>query len=527
MLRSAGVLLVFFFCSRLFGQAADPRPAFEIADVHASAKTGHPSMNAGMRAGRFEIGMATMVDLIVAAYGVEPDKVADGPSWLEMDRFDVIAKIRPGTSQPAIRLMLQSLLIDRFKLVVHPDMRPASAFSLSQRNGKPTLKQSDGSGPAGCQRQPPAARGEVGVNCHGLTMDMFAAQVRGAAGDYLPNAVVNNTKLEGAWDFSLHWTPRGGLAAAGTGGITIFAAIENQLGLKLEAKQLPMPAIVVDSVNRKPTANSADVIASLPSSPPPQFEVATIKPTDPQFRGVNIQTPPNGQVNIQGVTLSFLLQTIWFVTPDMIVNPPKWLDADRWDIAAKVSGAPGNPPRTDMDSMIAMVRQLLEDRFSLRTHTEQREVPAWTLVASKPKLYKADPASRSGCKEGPGVDGKDPRIANPALSRLVACRNVTMAQFADLLPNIANALNVLNGSIRSPVLDSTGLDGAYDFTLSFTNGGAPPMAQPARDAASASDPNGTVSLAEAIDRQLGLKLELKKRPAEVLVIDRVEKPLDN
>lgn len=60
--------------------------------------------------------------------------------------------------------------------------------------------------------------------------------------------------------------------------------------------------------------------------------MATIKPTDPQFRGVNVQTPPNGQVNIQGLTLSFMIQTIWFLTPDMIVGAPASLDKYRWDV---------------------------------------------------------------------------------------------------------------------------------------------------------------------------------------------------
>jgi uncharacterized protein (TIGR03435 family) len=215
----------------------------------------------------------------------------------------------------------------------------------------------------------------------------------------------------------------------------------------------------------------------------------------------------------------------------MIVGAPKWLDTDRWDITAKVLAAPGGAPPTDMDSMIAMARQLLEDRFQLKTHIEERVVPAYALTASKPRLQKADPASRSGCNEGPGAEGKDPRVTNPMLSRLVTCRNTTMTRFAELLPNIANALNPLNGYIRSTVLDSTGLDGAYDFTVSFTPmlgsnpGGAPALTGAE---ARASDPNGSVSLSEALSQQLGLKLGLEKRPATVLVIDYIDqKPADN
>ena len=189
----------------------------------------------------------------------------------------------------------------------------------------------------------------------------------------------------------------------------------------------------------------------------------------------------------------------------------------------KVATTPGMAPQTDMDSMIAMVRALLEDRFRLKTHIEERVAPAYTLTAAKPRLQKADPAGRTGCVEGPGIDGKDPRVTNPALSRLVSCRNMTMARFAELLPNIANALNPLNGYIRSSVLDSTGLSGAWDFSLSFS------PTQPSPEAgAGTSDPNGSVSLSEAVGRQLGLRLQVEKRRAPVLVIDHVERmPTDN
>lgn len=516
------VIFAILLSGAAFGQAAATSPRFEVADVRPSARTLHPTRSGGFRAGRFELKMATMADLIATAYGVDADKVLGGPSWLDLDRFDVIAKASPGGSPATLRPMLQSLLAERFKLVVHMDQRPMPAFSLSLGKGRPKLKESDGSGSAGCQRTPQAAEaGAIPAICHGLSMQAFVQQLPGLAGDYLESPVVDNTKLEGTWDFDLKWTPRGGLAAAGADGITFFDALDNQLGLKLERAQIPTPVIIVDRVNQKPTGNPPDVVTSLSPPPPPRFEVATIKPIDPQFQGVRVQTPPNGQITIQGLTLSFLIQTIWFITPEMIAGAPKWLDTDRWDITAKVAAAPGAAPQTDMDSLIVMVRALLEDRFKLRTHIEQRVVPAYTLTASKPKLQRADPSGRAGCKEGSGPDGKDPRITNPALSRLVTCHNLTMAQFAEFLPNIANALNLLNGYLRSPVLDSTGLDGAYDFTLGWS--------QPAAPGAPVSpDPNGAVSLFEAISQQLGLRLELEKRPASVLVIDHIEqKPTDN
>jgi uncharacterized protein (TIGR03435 family) len=106
---------------------------------------------------------------------------------------------------------------------------------------------------------------------------------------------------------------------------------------------------------------------------------------------------------------------------------------------------------------------------------------------------------------------------------------MTMAQFADQLPQVAN------GYVHAAVLAKTGLTGAYDFTLSFSASGilqngvsGPGQAPPQSGAATAADPNGALSLPDAVSRQLGLKLELEKRPAPVLVIDHVEqKPTEN
>jgi uncharacterized protein (TIGR03435 family) len=392
------------------------------------------------------------------------------------------------------------------------------------------MKQADTSEAPSCRRELQPSEGAViPAICHAVSMQAFAQQLRGMAGDYLTTPVVDETSLAGTWDFTLKWTPRSRLAAAGGDGITVFDAISNQIGLKLESKPVPTPVIVIDSVTRTPTQNPPEAAAGLPPAPPPQFEVATIKPTDPQFHDVRIQTPPNGVINIQGVTLGFLIQTIWFMTPDMIVGAPKWLDTERWDILAKISAVPGSAPETDMDSMIAMVRALLEDRFKLKTHVEERIVPAYTLTAVKPRLQKADPANRTGCKEGLGADAKDPRLTKPALSRLVTCRNITMAEFASQLPKIANALNPLNGPIRSSVIDSTGLRGNWDFTFNFSPElGFSPVGAVPPAGAEPSDPNGSVSLPEALARQSGLKLGLVKRRAQVVVIDHIERnPADN
>ena len=117
MRGSAWAGLIVLFSSVLFGQNSEAPLQFEVADVHASTKTPTQFVRtAPVRNGRYEIRTATMLDLIRLAWAFDADKILGGPPWLELDRFDVIAKV-PGDSKPdAHRLMLQSLLKDRFQL---------------------------------------------------------------------------------------------------------------------------------------------------------------------------------------------------------------------------------------------------------------------------------------------------------------------------------------------------------------------------------------------------------------------------
>ncbi|HET9399680.1 MAG TPA: TIGR03435 family protein [Candidatus Acidoferrales bacterium] len=527
--------------------AAATPASFEIADVHKSSATPFPFFQgAVVRGGKYTLKQATMVDLIATAYGVTNERVLGGPSWLETDRFDVIAKVPGGTKDDAAKAMLQGMLAERFKLTFHNDTHPMPVFALSAGKGKPKLKESDGSGTPGCVPQiPQTAPNEpptyITAVCHNMTMEALATTLRQFAGGYLSNPVVDQTGLKGNWDFEFKWSPRGQLAAQGADGISIFDAMDKQLGLKLEPQNIPQPVMVVDSVNEKPTDNSPEVAKVFPASTvPSEFEVAVIKPSMPGAN-LNGRVDPGGQISLQAFTLKILMQIAWNLNPNesqSIVNAPKFLDSNKFDIIAKASTVEtaSNAAQIDFDELRMMLQALLKDRFKLAVHTEDREINAYSLIAASPKMKKADPTERATCKEGPGPDGKDPRIANPILSRLVTCQNMTMAEFANRLQLLAG------GYIYSPVEDATGLQGAWDFTLSFSpinavNGGGRGGA-PTGDAAAAggggggagvaSDPNGALSLMDAMNKQLGIKMEMRKRKLPVLVIDHVEeKPTDN
>src|SRR5579864_384763 len=123
-------------------QAPAPRPSFDVADVHVRPHSSNPfpqTIGPLLRAGRYDLRNATMLDLISKAYAVSGDTVLGGPNWLDRNRFDIVAKAPDGTPEETLQLMLQSLLTDRFKLTLHKDTKPVPAFVLTV-SGTPKLK---------------------------------------------------------------------------------------------------------------------------------------------------------------------------------------------------------------------------------------------------------------------------------------------------------------------------------------------------------------------------------------------------
>jgi uncharacterized protein (TIGR03435 family) len=547
-----------------FGQSSDAPAKFEIADIHPSAKTTFAFARSGpARGGRYEVKNANMVDLIRMAYGFDQDKILGGPNWLEMDRFDVIAKMPADTTPETQKLMLQALLEDRFKLVTHKDTRPLPTYALTVGK-KPQLKEADGTEESGCK--PQAASGapaEGGVRlmmgnangttttlnlgpgmtiqymCRNMTMAAFAAGLRGMMGANVgPNPVLDETELKGNWNFDLKYSMQmmGPMMNDTSDRVSIFAAVDKQLGLKLEQKQVPTPVIVVDKVNQKPSENPPGVAEALPTPPvPTEFEVASIKPTDPAARMGRFQMQPGGRLMVEGMNLRFLINRAFNTNNnDEVVGVPAFATTDRYDITAKTPPGSAQVGNMDMEAMAPMILSLLKDRFKMTYHTEDRPVTAYALAAGKPKMKKADPASRISCKNPNPPPGSPPR------TRVLTCQNITMAQFADRLQNMSPELNW-------PVADATGIEGGWDFTLTFSmsmpvmmgpgparaaggggGGGGGEGAAPGGVLPSASDPTDSYTLIEALEKQLGLKLEKQKRTLPVIVIDHLEqKPTEN
>ena len=238
----------------------------------------------------------------------------------------------------------------------------------------------------------------------------------------------------------------------------------------------------------------------------PAFDVATIKPSEPGRPGPGITFRGRDLITI-GTTLSFLITMAYDVHPKQIAGGPAWLETDKYDI----TGRPDLDGQPNLKQTKIMIQKLLADRFQLAFHREKKELSVYaiTVVKTGAKITKsqADPNSLPGLGFGGAPSGMSFNV-----------RNATMAEVA----------GVLQGTVLDkPVVDQTGLSEKYDFTVKFTPdasqmtlfGGLRP---PAADAADAPP-----DLFTAFQQQLGLKLESTKAPADVLVIDKVEKPSAN
>jgi uncharacterized protein (TIGR03435 family) len=498
-----------------------PTPSFEIADVHQTprsewSETPAHLMQGGYLAGdRYELHRATMVDLIRIAWNIDPERVYGGPSWLAYDRYEIVARTKSRTRPETLPLMLQSLLAERFGVVVKPDMRPMPGFVLSKGKGQLKIHPAaDTSAQPACRlvlSPPPPPRSQT-VQCRNVPMEAFVQELRTRltrTPAKLP--VRDSTGLEGAWDIDLDLGVYAGIQA------NIIAAVE-RLGLKVEEGDVPQQVLVVEGANEQPSPNSSDVAAKLPPPPPPEFEVASLKPCDGS-RPLSPQYSVGGRLTANCMNVENLIRQAWSLGPDDLAGLPASLSQQKISIVAKAPD--GLIPETDAtvraaDVTHAMLKTLLTVRYQIKAHFEDQPRDAHILVAVRPKLAKADPAGRTGCVRGS-------TSASVTHIRLV-CRNLTMAQFADYVP----AYGI---QVHYAVLDSTGLRGAWDFTVEYdtpTSLESLGLARGPGPSGQAAEPTGRVLFAEAIEKQLGLRLEMRKRPEPILVIDHIaDKPAEN
>ncbi len=232
--------------------AADADPSFEVATIKPS-KPGVPGKLITMRGTRFIAMNATLADLVAVAYSVQQSQVMGGPKWISFDKFDIEGEPDvPGMpDMQQQKILIQKLLADRFALKFHRESKDMSAYVLTVAKNGPKMQKDDSNG------VPTLYFPQLGTFfVRDATMDEVAQVIQLTVFD---RPVVNETELEGKWDFILSWTPDESQfqgvgmkvpppSDAADAPPPLFTAIQEQIGLKLEAGKAPVPVLVIDHV---------------------------------------------------------------------------------------------------------------------------------------------------------------------------------------------------------------------------------------------------------------------------------------
>jgi uncharacterized protein (TIGR03435 family) len=224
-----------------------------------------------------------------------------------------------------------------------------------------------------------------------------------------------------------------------------------------------------------------------------EFDVVDVKPNKSGELQSSENMLPSGQFLVKNLPINQLLQFAFDVRDNFLLNKPGWVDSDRFDLVGKTD------PKTPQESLRIMVQNLLAKEFKMAYHKEERPMNVFAMIVGKggPKLQDAAAKGESNCKRvgGPVVDGQ----------QHMACTNFKMSDLARALPQMAPAY------IDRPVVDLTELKGTYDLQLDWV--GMNFIAQ------------GGLTMPDAVAKELGLKLEERKLPMTVIVIDHIEKPV--
>jgi uncharacterized protein (TIGR03435 family) len=258
----------------------------------------------------------------------------------------------------------------------------------------------------------------------------------------------------------------------------------------------------------------------------PAFEAAAVRANTSGYGGWRLEPQAGGRLTGTNVPAAALIRFAYDLPDFQVSGAPNWLESARFDIVAKAEGD------ASLDQKRLMVRTLLAERFKLTTHRETRELPIYALVMARsdrrpgPQLRRSD-ADCGGAaalpdlgvgpspRDGPprcGYFGFSPRTDLPKGRGGLAFRGLTPAMFAKHLVPI----------VRRPVADRTELTGYFDADFDFVAELPPPPPPPGMPSAFGSDP--FVSIFTVLPEQLGLKLDSRRGPVDVLVIDRVEPP---
>lgn len=259
-------------------------------------------------------------------------------------------------------------------------------------------------------------------------------------------------------------------------------------------------------------ASGKDAKAAEVLLPGATYDVATIKPSDPNAMGSSSGAWPNGNLVSKNEPLKSAICDAYGVLIFQCLGGPGWLESDRYDIEAKPDGATAEQLlklswKEREPVQHRMQQALLADRLKLKAHFETREMPIFALVVAKGGLKMHE--AQAGDTYANGLKRDDGKAFGRGVFSM---RNGSVTAQGMSLDTLVLNLPGMTGHF---VENKTGLTGVYDFTLHYSASDPPP-------------PDSTApSLYTALEEQLGLKLEPTKGPMQVLVIDHVERPSEN
>jgi len=254
----------------VFSQTTAAPPAFDVASVKPAPPPteGKFMVQMGGDPGMVDYKNVSLKTLVARAYEMKDHQVS-GPDWLDSARFDVVAKIPPNTPPGQIPLMLQTLLAERFKLTAHREQKVMPVYAMVVGKNGPKLKPVEGD-PGGRMRMSISPRGRQ------MSGPTTMSALAGGLSQMLDRPVVDSTELKGTYDIDLEWVPDeregGGMMAKmkamaeaastdphgdplGPNGFSLFGALQEKLGLRMEARKSPVDIVVVDSAQQVPTEN--------------------------------------------------------------------------------------------------------------------------------------------------------------------------------------------------------------------------------------------------------------------------------
>jgi uncharacterized protein (TIGR03435 family) len=267
---------------------------------------------------------------------------------------------------------------------------------------------------------------------------------------------------------------------------------------------------------------------------PIAFDVASVKPSGSELSpsSVKFTVLQGGRLVITGVPLRAIVQVAYQVPDYQVIGGPDWIRTARFDIMATSEGMPvlRFPPGLDTlgHPVYPMLRALLEERFRLAVHHEARNLPMYALVLARPD-GALGPQLRHGTTDcttvnaARGTASQGPPVVTPngapqcGMVGSAGPGGIRLMGDAQSMPVLISALS---GYAGRPVLDRTGLTGLFSFTLEFGLDQQPPPGPQQPDALSRDSP----SFLTAVQEQLGLRLESRSGPVDVVVIDHVERP---